>query len=35
MRNPKLVTLLVTTALVAAWVGKFVPFARTSWPDGY
>ena len=34
MRNPRLVTLLVTLALVAAWLGKFMPPSR-SWPDGY
>jgi hypothetical protein len=34
MRNPRLVTLLVTVALVAAWLGKLAPWSR-SWPDGY
>ena len=32
--NPKLITLLVTVALAAAWMGKFVP-PSMSWPDGY
>ena len=32
--HPKLITLLVTLALVAAWVGKVLPPSR-SWPDGY
>jgi hypothetical protein len=32
--HPRLITLLVTLALVAAWAGKFVPLSR-SWPDGY
>jgi hypothetical protein len=32
MKNPKLLTLLVTVALVAAWLGKWTQF---SWPDGY
>ena len=31
--HPKLITLFVTLALVAAWVGKVVP--PSSWPDGY
>jgi hypothetical protein len=34
MRNPRLVTLLVTVALAAAWLGKFAP-QQMSWPDGY
>lgn len=34
MMNPRLVTLLVTVALVAAWLGRFAP-PRFSWPDGY
>jgi hypothetical protein len=32
--NPRLLTLLVTVALAAAWLGKFMP-PRFSWPDGY
>lgn len=28
----RLMFLLATTALLAAWVGKFAP---RSWPDGY
>jgi hypothetical protein len=30
--KPRLIYLVVTLTLLAAWVGKFVP---GSWPDGY
>ena len=32
MKNPKLSRCSCTLALLAAWMGKFVPL---SWPDGY
>jgi len=30
--NPKLMLLLVSMALLAAWAGRFFP---SSWPDGH
>jgi hypothetical protein len=32
--KPKLILLLVNLALLAAWLGSFMP-PRFSWPDGH
>ena len=31
----KLITLSVSLALLAAWLGKFLPPQTFSWPDGH